>query len=80
LKECRRSSKKQLCRFGEEMREMRSQARELADKEQKIASELQTMTKPKQRTLSYSGHKKELTEALNQQKSGLTNLLHQCNK
>ncbi|MDB6037367.1 MAG: hypothetical protein JWM99_1208 [Verrucomicrobiales bacterium] len=64
-------------RFSEEMREMRNQARQLADQEKKIAGDLETMTKTKQRTLSDNPRKQQLTQALDQQKSGLTNLLQQ---
>jgi hypothetical protein len=64
-------------RFSEEMREMRNQARQLAEQEKKIASDLETMTKTKQRTLSDNPGKQQLTQALDQQKNGLTNLLQQ---
>ncbi len=63
--------------FNEQMREMRNQARELANREEKIGSELESLNKTKQRTLSDGGKKDQLAKELSSQKSGLTNLFQQ---
>jgi len=66
--------------FADQMREMRQEARELDKKEQDIAKKMEESQDARQRSLSDEGPKKEILEALTQQKSGLTNLLQNIRK
>lgn len=61
--------------FNDEMRDMRREARELADKEKEIAKQLEEMKSPKQRTLSDGGLKDQLARELGQQKTNYSNIL-----
>src|SRR5256714_1595365 len=61
--------------FTDEMRQMRSDARELSQKEEEISKKLDTMVDNKQKTLSDSGDAKALADQLKQQKNTVTNLL-----
>lgn len=70
--EFRKSTSRQ---FTEEMRQMRENARELDQKQQEIAQQMEQSRDSRQRTLSDAGPKKELMDALQTQKSSLTNLL-----
>lgn len=67
--------KKNSSKFAEDMREMRSDARELAQKEQQISEKLQEQSATKRKSLSQSEDTKDLTEQLQAQRTGLTNLL-----
>ena len=67
--------KKNSSKFAEDMREMRSDARELAQKEQDIGEKLQEQSATKRKSLSQSDDTKALSEQLQAQRAGLTNLL-----
>jgi hypothetical protein len=61
--------------FSEQMRQLRNQARQLAQREDEIARSLQTMTGTEHRTLDDSGPRQRLVDQLAEQQSALTNLL-----
>ena len=67
--------KKTAGEFTDEMRQMRSDARQLAEKQQEISKEMEALGDKKQKTLTDSGERKELADQLQQQRSSLTNLL-----
>jgi hypothetical protein len=67
--------KKTSTQFAEEMRQMRADARELAEKQNEISKKLDALAESKRKTLSDSGERKELTDQLQQQKSGMTNIV-----
>jgi hypothetical protein len=66
--------------FNDEMRDMRRNARDLADKEKEIAQKLDEMKNPKQRTLSDAGGKDEVARQLAQQKTNYANILERIKK
>lgn len=70
--EMRKSTARQ---FSEEVRNLRQQAREVDDRQKKIAEKLEEMKKNEPRTLSGPGPKQEALEELTKQKSALTNVL-----
>jgi hypothetical protein len=62
--------------FSEEMRQMRQQARELEKKENELAQKFDEMNDTReQRTLSSTGPKQEIADAIAQQRAALTNIL-----
>ena len=65
--------------FNETVRDMRSKAQELDDKEKEIAEDLEKMSEPKERTPGLRGddQREELAKALDQQKEDLGQLLNQ---
>ncbi|HZO85028.1 MAG TPA: hypothetical protein VFC26_07435, partial [Verrucomicrobiae bacterium] len=67
--------KKNSSKFAEDMRDMRADARELAENESKISEKLQEQANNKRKSLSQSEEMKELIEQLQSQRTGLTNLL-----
>ena len=67
--------KKNSSQFTEEMRQMRNEARQLAEKQEEVGKEMESLGDKKQKTLTDSGKSKELADQLQQQRSGLTNLL-----
>ncbi len=67
--------KKNSSQFTEEMRQMRSEARELAQKEDEIGKQIEAAADNKRKTLTDSGENKQLAEQLQQQKSAFTNLV-----
>lgn len=67
--------KKHSSQFAEEMRQMRNDARDLAQSQEEIGRKIDGLTETKRKTLSDSGESKALADQLQQQKSGLTNLL-----
>ncbi|HEY2951884.1 MAG TPA: hypothetical protein VGK40_04830 [Verrucomicrobiae bacterium] len=67
--------KKNSSQFSEDMRQMRSEARDLAQKQEDIGKKIEEQANSKRKTLSDSGAAKELADQLKQQKSTLTNLL-----
>ncbi|HYV31059.1 MAG TPA: hypothetical protein VEO53_08150, partial [Candidatus Binatia bacterium] len=69
--------KKNSSQFAEEMRQMRSDARQLAEKQEEIGKQVESLADNKQKTLTDSGQSKETAEQLQQQRSSLTNLLDQ---
>ncbi len=71
--------KKNSNQFSEEMKQMRNDARDLAEKQDEIKKKLdETVNQPK--ALSDSGEAQKLAEQLAQQKQGVTNLLDQMKK
>lgn len=68
--------KKSSSQFSEEMRQMRSDARQLAQKEEEIGREIDAMSQTQRKSLSDSAERKQLAEQLTQQQGGLTNLLN----
>ncbi len=80
LEQMRDNMRKQTSsQFSEEMKQMRNDARELADKQQEIRNEMQAQTdKPK--TLSDNGETQQLANKLGEQKKAVTNLLDQMKR
>jgi hypothetical protein len=72
--------KKSSNRFADEMRQMRSDARELAQKQEELAKKLEALAEPKHKTLSDSDERKDLASQLTQQKGGLTNLFNEMRR
>src|SRR5689334_13281505 len=71
--------KKNSNQFAEEMKQMRNDARDLADKQNEIQKKLEeTANQPK--ALSDSGESQKLAEQLAQQEQGVTNLLDQMKR
>jgi len=66
--------KKNSGQFSEDMRRMRNEARELAQREEEIAKKIDELDDPKHKTLGDSEERRELANQLAQQKGGLTNL------
>jgi hypothetical protein len=62
-------------RFAEDMRQMRQQARDLNDTEQKIAQQMQEETQSRKKSLSDSGAKKEIQQQMEQQQKRYQELL-----
>ena len=62
-------------RFNEQMRQLRSQARDLARQEDDIARQLQTLTESDHKSLDDSEERRQLNGQLSQQQAALTNLL-----
>ena len=56
------------------MREMRREARELAQTQEEISSKIENETNQKQKTLAASEELKQLGSTFQEQKAGLTNL------
>jgi hypothetical protein len=69
--------KKNSNQFAEDVREMRREARDLAQTQEEISSKIEKETNQKQKTLAASEELKQLTSTFQEQKSGLTNLLQQ---
>src|SRR6185312_16581397 len=69
--------KKNSSRFTDEMRQMRNDARELAQKQVALANQLDSLADSKHKTLSDSDERAELAKQMAQQKAGLTNLLNE---
>jgi hypothetical protein len=67
--------KKNSNQFSDEMRQMRADARELAQKEEEIGKKLDSLSDAKRKSLSDSEEYRSLTEQLRQQKTGVTNLI-----
>src|SRR4051812_11589642 len=66
--------------FNDEMRDMRRNAHDLAEKEKEIAQKIEEMKNPKQRTLSDVGGKDQLAQELSQQKTNYANILDRMKK
>jgi hypothetical protein len=62
-------------RFSEQMRQMRTQARDLAGREDELARQLESFANAEHKTLDDSAQRQELTRQLARQQSALTNLL-----
>jgi hypothetical protein len=63
--------------FGAQMRQMRNQARDLSDKENQIAKDLDRMNSTGEKTLEDSSQRQALADQLKSQQAALTNLLGQ---
>ena len=61
--------------FSEQMRQMRSHARDLADRENQIARDLDALNNSAQKQLDDSAQRQPLVEQMTRQQSALTNLL-----
>ena len=72
--------KKNANQFSESMRQMRTEARDLAEKQKEIGEQMSNRTEPARRTLSNTGEGKELAQKVAGQKAALTNLLSQMSR
>src|SRR5216117_1657366 len=72
--------KKNSSEFSDEMRQMRSEARQLAQQQEQIGEKLDALANDKRKTLSDSEERKELASQLTQQKGGLTNLFNEMRR
>ncbi len=68
--------KKTSSQFSEEMRQMRSEARQLAQNEDEIGQKLESMSRAPRKSLNDSAERGQLAGRLNEQRSGFTNLLN----
>jgi len=59
------------------MRQMRNDARQLAQKQEELSRNLEGLADAKQKTLSDSNERRDLAGQLAQQKTGVTNLFHE---
>lgn len=73
--ELRRQSSSQ---FAEDMRQMRSEARNLARQQEQISREVDELNNPSRRSLSDNVDRKELLDQLARQQSRLTNLVERA--
>lgn len=79
LQEMRETLRKQNAnQFAEDMRQMRSAARDVAKKEDEIAKNLENLKEPRQKSLTDSPQRNALTKALANQQQRMTNLLNQA--
>jgi hypothetical protein len=62
-------------RFTEQMRQLRSQVRDLARQEDEIARDLQSLTGADHKSLDDSAERQQLLRQMSRQQSGLTNIL-----
>lgn len=62
-------------RFGQQMRQLRNQARNLANQENQIASALESLNNSAQKQLDDSAQREELARQMERQQGALTNLL-----
>lgn len=69
--------KKTANQFADDLKKMRGEARQLAQKQQEISQELQGAAQPKRRALADAEPKDQIARELAQQKTSLTNLLQQ---
>ena len=67
--------KKSSSQFEDEVKQLRSQARDLAEQQEKIAGEIEKLAQPERKTLSDSDQRNALADQLANQKNSLTNLL-----
>ncbi|MDA1277112.1 MAG: hypothetical protein O2960_24120 [Verrucomicrobia bacterium] len=76
LQELREDFRKQTSsQFSDEVKQLRSQARELAEKQETIAQEIEKLAQPERKVLSDSDQRNALADQLAEQKGGLTNIL-----
>lgn len=66
--------------FSQEMRQMRSDARDLAQKEDQLSEDLKSLTESQRKTLSDTGETKKLVDQIGQQRQKMTNLLDQMTR
>ena len=67
--------KKNSSKFTEDMRDMRSNARQLAEKEKQVGDKLQEESTTKRKSLAPSDDMKNIVDQVQSQRSALTNLL-----
>ena len=76
MQELREDMKKQASgQFARQMRDMRSEARELANQEEKIGATLDSLANSDHKSLDDSAQRQRLVQQMQQQESALTNLL-----
>ncbi|MSU21673.1 MAG: hypothetical protein EXS30_09795 [Pedosphaera sp.] len=68
--------KKSSGQFTEEMKQMRSEARQLAQQQEDLAKKIDTLAQSERKTLSDSAERNALADKLVQQTSGLTNVVN----
>jgi hypothetical protein len=61
--------------FTQQMRQMRTQARDMAAKEDEIGKKLESLDNPERKSLDDSAQRQDLAQKMAQQESALTNLL-----
>ena len=66
--------------FSEEMRTMRSGARQLAQRQEEIDSQVQDLSRTRQKTLTTPAQPRAVVEQLAQQRQSLTNLLQEMTR
>ena len=69
--------KKSSSQFADQMRQMRNDARQLAQKQEELSRNLEGLADAKQKTLSDSNERRDLAGQLAQQKAGVTNLFQE---
>ena len=69
--------KKTSSQFADQMRQMRNDARQLAQKQEELAKQLDALADAKRKTLNDSDERKELGAQWARQKSGVTNLFNE---
>src|SRR6266480_3065924 len=69
--------KKTSSQFADQMRQMRNDARQLAQKQDELAKQLDALADAKRKTLNDSDERKELAAQWARQKSGVTNLFNE---
>ncbi|HEY0456041.1 MAG TPA: hypothetical protein VGE41_06670, partial [Verrucomicrobiae bacterium] len=67
--------KKSASQFADEMRQMRTEARDLAQNQEDLSKQLDTMQEQQKKTLSDSPETEQVAQKLEKQKNSLTNLL-----
>ena len=78
MQELRENLKNQASnQFSQQMRDLRTEARDLASKEEKIGSTLESLANPDRKSLDDSAQRQQLVHQMSQQESALTNLLGQ---
>jgi hypothetical protein len=61
--------------FGQQMRRLRAEARDLANQEEKIGTNIESLANPDRKSLDDSAPRKQLIQDMDRQQSALTNLL-----
>jgi hypothetical protein len=69
--------KKTANQFADDLKKLRSEARQLSQQQEKIGEELQNLAQPKRKILSDSEPKEQIAQQLSTQRNALTNLLQQ---
>ena len=78
LQEAKEDFKKKTSnQFAEDLKRMRSEARQLSQKQEEISQQLQETAQPKRRSLTDTAPKDQIAKELASQKSALTNLMQQ---
>ena len=72
--------KKTANQFTDDLKKLRGEARQLAQKQEQISEQMQNLAQPKRKTLSDASPRDQLGQQLAQQKNSLTNLLEQMKR